>query len=90
MLTGQYTKPSDFEEGDFRRINPRFSEEVCIVSIPSLAWNLQCNNRPLIFLYPHRISLKTFVLHRHYGKSLNASHARRDSSHSLGCLHRIR
>ncbi|KAJ9123361.1 hypothetical protein QFC22_001560 [Naganishia vaughanmartiniae] len=27
MLTGQYTKPSDFEEGDFRRINPRFSEE---------------------------------------------------------------
>jgi aryl-alcohol dehydrogenase-like predicted oxidoreductase len=30
MLTGQYTKPSDFEEGDFRRINPRFSEEVCI------------------------------------------------------------
>ena len=28
MLTGKYTKPTDFEEGDFRRINPRFSEEV--------------------------------------------------------------
>ncbi|KAI5455510.1 hypothetical protein NCC49_000318 [Naganishia albida] len=27
MLTGKYTKPTDFEEGDFRRINPRFSEE---------------------------------------------------------------
>jgi aryl-alcohol dehydrogenase-like predicted oxidoreductase len=27
MLTGAYTSPSDFEEGDFRRYAPRFSEE---------------------------------------------------------------
>ena len=27
MLTGAYTSPSDFEEGDFRRLSPRFSEE---------------------------------------------------------------
>jgi len=27
MLTGKYRSPSDFPEGDFRRINPRFSEE---------------------------------------------------------------
>jgi hypothetical protein len=33
MLTGKYTKPTDFEEGDFRRINPRFSEEVSMHSL---------------------------------------------------------
>lgn len=33
MLTGKYTKPTDFEEGDFRRINPRFSEEVRLLGI---------------------------------------------------------
>lgn len=27
MLTGAYKSPSDFEEGDFRRMSPRFSEE---------------------------------------------------------------
>ena len=27
MLTGAYKSPNDFEEGDFRRISPRFSEE---------------------------------------------------------------
>ncbi|KAK3905225.1 NADP-dependent oxidoreductase domain-containing protein [Staphylotrichum tortipilum] len=27
MLTGQYTSPADFAEGDFRRAVPRFSEE---------------------------------------------------------------
>jgi aryl-alcohol dehydrogenase-like predicted oxidoreductase len=27
MLTGQYKSPEDFEEGDFRRISPRFSKE---------------------------------------------------------------
>jgi aryl-alcohol dehydrogenase-like predicted oxidoreductase len=27
MLTGQYRKPSDFPENDFRRTIPRFSEE---------------------------------------------------------------
>ena len=27
MLTGAYKSPSDFEEGDFRRLSPRFSEE---------------------------------------------------------------
>lgn len=27
MLTGAYKSPNDFEEGDFRRLSPRFSEE---------------------------------------------------------------
>ena len=27
MLTGQYKSPADFEEGDFRKVAPRFSEE---------------------------------------------------------------
>ena len=27
MLTGAYKSPADFEEGDFRRMSPRFSEE---------------------------------------------------------------
>ena len=27
FLTGQYKSPNDFEEGDFRKMNPRFSEE---------------------------------------------------------------
>ena len=27
MLTGAYKSPSDFEEGDFRKMSPRFSEE---------------------------------------------------------------
>ena len=27
MLTGAYKSPSDFEEGDFRKVAPRFSEE---------------------------------------------------------------
>ena len=27
MLTGAYKSPNDFEEGDFRRMSPRFSEE---------------------------------------------------------------
>ena len=27
MLTGAYKSPSDFEEGDFRRMSPRFSAE---------------------------------------------------------------
>ena len=27
MLTGAYKSPNDFEEGDFRRMAPRFSEE---------------------------------------------------------------
>lgn len=27
MLTGAYKSPADFEEGDFRRYSPRFSEE---------------------------------------------------------------
>ena len=27
MLTGAYKSPADFEEGDFRKMSPRFSEE---------------------------------------------------------------
>ena len=27
FVTGQYKSPADFEEGDFRRMSPRFSEE---------------------------------------------------------------
>lgn len=27
MITGQYKSPNDFEEGDFRKMSPRFSEE---------------------------------------------------------------
>lgn len=27
MITGKYKSPADFEEGDFRKMGPRFSEE---------------------------------------------------------------